>query len=287
MCSARHRCLLSAGVVLCRTEAEAHTMNVLVTRRIVLALVLLFGLTQAAHADLSEILSSGRIRIGVPVDLPPFGYLDDKQQPIGLDIDVAKLIADGLGVRLEMQQITGQNRIPFLLTNKLDLVVSALGVTPERARQIAFSQPYSSISIGVFGPAGLNVTGVDSLGTWRVAVVQGSTQDVELTRMAPTAKISRYNDDATAITAYLSGQADLLGTADVVALQIAKQNPERAPQPKFIFRLAPTHVGLRQGNPELLQWVNSFIFYYRVSGELSRLSQHWLGSPLPANLPGL
>ena len=244
-------------------------------------------LPAAGRADLAEILAAGRIRIGVPVDVPPFGYVDDKQQPIGLDIDVARLIAQGLGVQLEMQQVTGANRIPFLLSNKLDLVVSALGATPERARQIAFSAPYSALSIGVFGPAEASVSGPGGRGTQRVAVARGSTQDTELTRLAPGARINRYDDDSTAVTAYLTGQADLLATANVLAAQVAKQNPDRAPVQKFLIRLSPNHVGLRQGNPELRAWLNTFVFYNKVNGTLSRLSEQWLGSPLPADLPGL
>jgi polar amino acid transport system substrate-binding protein len=130
----------------------------------VIAAALWIATPYPACADLKEILNAGVVRIGVPVDVPPFGFVDERQQPAGLDIELAKLVARQLGVKLEMQQITGANRIPYLMTNKVDLVISALGATPERARLIAFSSPYAALSIGVFGPADAKVASAGEIG---------------------------------------------------------------------------------------------------------------------------
>src|SRR5690606_27987763 len=92
----------------------------------------------AMAADLQDILSAGKVRIGVPIDVPPFGFVDADNEPTGLDVDVAKLIGEALGVEVELQQITGANRIPYLVTDRLDMVISAMGATPERAQQVAF-----------------------------------------------------------------------------------------------------------------------------------------------------
>ena len=175
-----------------------------------------------AHAELQDILNAGVVRIGVPVDVPPFGFVDDKQQPAGLDIEMAKLVAKELGVKLEMQQITGANRIPYLMTNKVDLVISAMGATPERARQVAFSSPYAALFIGLFGPADAKVGSPGEIGDKTVGVARGTTQDIELTALAPDAKIMRFDDDATAAAAYLSGQVDLLATANVTAKALVR-----------------------------------------------------------------
>ena len=97
------------------------------------ALSLGFVAPQAAKADkLQDIISKGTIRIGVPLDAPPFGSQDANRNPIGFDIELAEMVAKQLGVKLEMQQITGANRIPFLLTDKVDVVISVMGLTPER-----------------------------------------------------------------------------------------------------------------------------------------------------------
>src|SRR5690606_590328 len=145
--------------------------------------------------DLQEIIASGKLRIGVPIDVPPFGFVDSNNQPVGLDVDVANLIGEALGVEVELQQITGANRIPYLATDRLDLVISAMGATPERAQQIAFSSPYSALAIGVFGPDSIAVSSPEDLGSEVIAVARGTTQDLELTAKAPNANIMRFDDD--------------------------------------------------------------------------------------------
>ena len=238
-------------------------------------------------ADLQDILSAGTVRIGVPIDVPPFGFVDENNEPTGLDVDVANLIGEALGVEVELQQITGANRIPYLVTDRLDLVISAMGATPERAQQIAFSSPYSALAIGVFGPDNIDVSAPDELGDQVIAVARGTTQDLELTAAAPDANIQRFDDDATAAAAFLSGQADLFATANVVAKDLMDNNADVELNPKFILRYSPTHIGIQQGNPELLRWLDTFVFYHLTTGKLSDITETWLGQPLPENFPSL
>ena len=172
----------------------------------------------ARAADLQQIISSATVRIGVPVDVPPFGSVDAKNQPVGLDVDMANNIAKALGVKLELQQITGANRVPYLVTDKLDIVIAAMGATPQRALQIAFTSPYAALSIGVFGPDSIAVTkpvraeGPDH--RRRARHHAGSRADQG--RAQGQASV-RFDDDATAAAAFTSGQTQLLATADVVA----------------------------------------------------------------------
>jgi polar amino acid transport system substrate-binding protein len=242
---------------------------------------------QPASADLKDLLSAGVVRIGVPVDVAPFGYVDENNQPAGLDVDVANMIAEALGVDVELTQITGANRVPFLATDKLDLVISAMGATPERALQVAFSSPYSALSIGVFGPAEIAVTAPGEIGDHTIGVARGTTQDIELTALAPDATIQRFEDDATAAAAYLSGQVELFATANIVAQDLSKKHPDKGFEPKFIIRFSPTHIAFQQGNPELGRWLDTFVFYNKLNGKLDELSRKWLGTPLPENLPSL
>lgn len=245
------------------------------------------SIAPSAAADLQDIISSGKVRIGVPVDVPPFGSVDAKNEPVGLDVDMAKKIAEALGVKLELQQITGANRIPYLVTDRLDLVIAAMGATPERALQIAFTSPYAALSIGVFGPDGIEVRSPAELTDQTIAVARGTTQDLELTKAAPNAKIQRYDDDATAAAAFLSGQAQLLATADVVAKDMMDKDPKVQLKPKFILQFSPCYIGVQQGNPELLRWLDTYIHIGLLNGSLSELSQKWIGTPLPSPFPSL
>lgn len=130
-----------------------------ISRRIaisVLGAAIVAGLVAPAAAQTVEtIKSAGTVKVGMLVDFPPFGIMDANNQPDGYDADVAKLLAKELGVEVTIVPVTGPNRIPYLQSNQVDLLVASLGITEERAKNVDFSQPYAGISIGVFGAADL------------------------------------------------------------------------------------------------------------------------------------
>jgi polar amino acid transport system substrate-binding protein len=252
-------------------------------RRILTAVALAAAMfaAGAAKADkLEAIQKAGVIRVGVPVDVPPFGSVNANREPEGFDIDMANMVAKAMGVKLEMQQITGANRIPFLLTDKIDLVIAIMGLTPERAKQVMFTAPYANFYIGVFGPKASPVKSAADLGSLRVVAPTGTTQELGLTAMNPRANIMRVPDDATSVAAYLSGQADLIATGNVVALDLAKKNPGKEFEPKFVIRTSPGHMAVRMGEHNLVRWLDSFIFFNIMNGELSKLHEKWLGEPM-------
>lgn len=248
--------------------------------------VAMLALGGPARADkLQDILDEGVVRIGVPIDVPPFGFTDENQESVGLDVDLARLVAEELGVELRLQQITGINRIPFLVTDKVDIVIAVMGATPERAKQIMFSSPYASLYIGVFGPKELQVSSAGEIGDHTVGVPRGTTQDISLSEMAPDADIVRFEDDATTAAAFLSGQVDLFGTANIVARDMVKKNPDLDLVNKFVIRTSPAHMGVRHGEFNLLRWLDTFIFYNKMNGTLEELHQKWMGEgmkPLPS-----
>jgi polar amino acid transport system substrate-binding protein len=243
------------------------------------------ALSNEARADAFEdILKKGVVRIATPLDVPPFGSQNEKREPEGFDIELAGMVAKSLGVKLEMQQVTGANRIPFLLTNKVDIVISVMGLTPERAKQVMFSAPYADTQLAVFGPKSANVTSADQIGSLKVAAAKGTTQELALSAMAPKATIMRTEDDATAAAAYVSGQAELFATNSLIIPDLQKRNPGKEFDLKFTIRRSPAHMGVRMGEHNLLQWLNSFIFFNMMNGEIDRLHQKWLGMklvPLP------
>lgn len=105
-----------------------------------------------ANADaLADIKKAGVIKIAIPQDFPPFGTVGTDLKAQGYDIDVAKLIAQDLGVKLQLVPVTSANRIPYLTTKKVDLVISSLGKNPEREKVIDFVGPYAPFYNGVFG----------------------------------------------------------------------------------------------------------------------------------------
>jgi polar amino acid transport system substrate-binding protein len=180
----------------------------------------------------------------------------------------------------EIQQVTGPNRIPFLLTDKVDIIVAFIGLTPERARQVMFTAPYAESVLGVYGPKSTVVKSAAELGNLRVVTPKGGTADVTLTAMNPRANIMRTEDDATAATAYVTGQAELFATNSLLIPDLLKRAPNKEFDLKFVIRRSPAHMGVKMGEFALLQWLNSFIFFNTMNGELDRLHQKYLAQPM-------
>src|SRR5512133_4365799 len=115
-----------------------------------LAALLSVAAPLAAAQTVAEIKKKGEINVGLLVDFPPYGTTNAKNEPDGYDADVARLLAKDWGVKVNLVPVTGPNRIPFLLTNKVDVLVASLAVTPERAKQVQFSKPYAAASIVLY-----------------------------------------------------------------------------------------------------------------------------------------
>lgn len=245
------------------------------------------GLAGPAAADLSDVLSAGTVKIAVPENFPPFGSLGIEGEYVGYDVDVARLIAADLGVELELVPVTSSQRIPYLETDRVDLVVSSMGANPERAKSIWFSSAYAPFFSGAFAAEDLDITSMDDLSGYKVGLTGGTLEDLELTENGPDGlDIVRFGDNAATIAAFVSGQTDVIVTGNTVAAQIGTDNPDLSVATKFIIKESPAFIGVKKGNFDLLQWVNVFILHKKLGGELGELSEKWLGQPLP-DLPSL
>ncbi|WP_413541667.1 transporter substrate-binding domain-containing protein [Collimonas humicola] len=240
----------------------------------------------AARADaLDQIVKSGVLKVAVPQDFPPFGSVTSDLKPQGLDIDVATLIAKKLGVKVELVPVTSANRVPYLQTKKVDLIISSLGKNPEREKVIDFSEAYAPFYNGVFGGADQKVGSAADLAGKTVGVTRGAVEDLELSKIAPaSATIKRYEDNNGTISAFLSGQVQLVATGNVVAAAIIAKNPPKKPETKFLIKNSPCSIGLNKDEKKLLDKVNAILAATKKDGELNAISVKWLGLPLPANL---
>lgn len=249
-------------------------------------LALAGGVHHASAQTVEEIKQRGAVKIGVPIDFPPFGSLDTQGKPIGYDVDVANLLAESLGVKAELVPVTGPNRIPYLQSNQIEIIVSSMGVTPERAKQVAFSAPYAGIELSVYGDKNTAVAAPADLAGKSISVTRASTQDMAVTDVAPEGvNIQRFDDDSAAVQALLSGQTPLLGASTVIIAQIEKMAPGRF-DIKFPMREMQQAIAIRPGNDELLAHIDAFLVKIKESGELSAISEKWVEAPLPGFVLG-
>jgi len=262
-------------------------------RRRTVVLVALLGLLGLAASSLApsveaqnvdEIIKRGKVIVGVNTTTPIFGLVGTDGQPEGYDPDVARLVGKYLGVQVEFVPVTGANRLPFLLTNRVDMVIALFGITPERAQQIWFSMPYATEAATLVAPAGRAVKTVDDLAGLRVGVPRGAMQDLILTPQAAAKKINlmRFDDEATALQAMISGQIDVVGTGLLVNRTLNRNDPGKNYEVKIVLRPLHFGIGIRRGQIDLLQWLNTFVYTIKNNGELDAISRKWRQLPLEA-----
>ena len=254
------------------------------------AILVAFGVmagagTTTANADvLQDIQSRGTIKVGMLVDFPPYGLMNEQNQPDGYDADVAKLLAKDMDIKLQLVPVTGPNRIPYLLSGQVDVLVASLGITPERAKSVEFSEPYAAITIAVYGNDNVKVAKPEDLAGKTIAVARASTQDTAVTKVAPpSATIRRFDSDAAALQALISGQVPLIGCSNVCYLTIQKLAAGKYNK-KFELSSQVQGIAVKPGEQKLLARINQFIDKVKGNGELDKINQKWLGEPMPAVL---
>ncbi len=256
-------------------------------RRLALALLPAIGLAagavSAAKAQTpDEIIKRGKVVIAVDTTVPPYGSLDSSNQPSGIDIDVANAIGKQLKVPVEFVTVNSPGRIPALLSNRVDMVIAIFSITPERALQVSFSIPYAGQSAVLIAPKSVNIKGPDDLKNMKVGVTRGALEDGALTALnIPGIQILRFDDGPSTVQAMLSGQIDAMGGGDYGEIYLRKGAKGEEYEQKFPLRAAHFGIGIRRGNPELLQWLNTFVYSIKNSGELDAISRkHRGGAPM-------
>jgi polar amino acid transport system substrate-binding protein len=246
------------------------------------ALALAAGAAPAQTVD--EIVKKGEIVVGIDLTNAPWGYLDEKQEPAGFDPNFARLLASKLGVKLRIERVTGPTRIPFLQSGRADVVISTLSVTFERAQQVWFTAPYAPNPLILIATKDRPYKAYGDLKGARVAVPRGSPQDIAVTRNAPGATVMRFDDDASAQQALMTGQADLLGGGLLVPAALNKMQPGRDYEQKIVLNELYMSMAVRKGAADLHQYLNTFIFLVKQSGELDAMTRQHLSVPA-GNLP--
>jgi polar amino acid transport system substrate-binding protein len=236
----------------------------------------------ASHADvLDDVLKAGKLRVAVVLDYPPFGTINSSMAPEGYDIEMASLLAKAVGLKVELVPVSSANKIPYLQTRKADVLLN-IGSNAERAKVVDFSEPYAPYYIGVFGPANVKVTSIDDLSDKTVAATRGSFEELIVSKNMPKGTdLRRYEDNATTISAFMSGQTQLITMGNIVAAALIAKNPERRPEQKLLLLNSPVRAAVLKGEATLLAKVNTAIAAVKKDGTLQKMSIHWLKQPLP------
>ena len=262
------------------SHLQRRRLNLLLSSLLLGGAALHFGV---AHADqLDTVMAAKKIRVAIDLGVPPYGMRDDKLTPAGSDVETAQLLASDLGLALEIVPVTASNRIPFLQTDRADIVISSLSITPEREKLIDFSVPFAGIASVVGAPRRMNIRSAADLAGQKIVSTRGTTNDQEITRLLPKdATIVRFDDDATSITALVGNQADIFATAPSLLNVINEKNPAKQMEVKFTMRVNMLAVGLRKGEPRLKEKIDAWVRANLANGKLNAIYRKFHGADLP------
>jgi polar amino acid transport system substrate-binding protein len=237
---------------------------------------------QEAATGLDALLKRGKVAIATDLSAPPFGLQDKDMQPAGADIDVSNLLAKDLGLKLETVQVNSANRIPYLLTKRVDFVISSFSITPERAKSVTFSIPFGGMSSILVASKDQHITGYGDLVGKKISVSRGTTNETDMIDNAPKgAQVVRFDDEASAQAALVAGQVDAYVTGEILTRVFSDRNPQLKLESKFVLRNVFFSVGMRRGDPDLARWIDIWIMCHKESGEFGKIYTQWLGHALP------
>jgi ABC-type amino acid transport substrate-binding protein len=256
-----------------------------VTRRGFLAQAVLIGLGAVvptagqAQSALEAIKKRGKLIVGVKTDFPPFGSVDAAGKNEGFDVDVAyelgkRLLGDPS--RVELVSVTSGNRIPYLQSGKIDIIVATVTVTDERRKVVEFSEPYFMSGELLLVPKASAINDVKDLNGKRVAIIQGAITDQDIAELAPQASRLKYGKVTEAVLAVKAGHADAFAQDDILILKLAKDNSEMRVAGKPFYP-RPYGIAVRKGDTEFIGWVNAQLKAMHGDGSYERIWKRHLG----------
>ncbi|MDD7413293.1 MAG: cysteine ABC transporter substrate-binding protein [bacterium] len=195
---------------------------------LVLAFVFLFStaaLADSTARTLDEIKDSGKLVVGVFSDKKPFGYVDENGDYQGYDVYFARRLAEDLGVDLELVSVDAPNRVEYLTSAKVDVILANFTVTPERAEVVDFALPYMKVALGVVSPDSALITDVKDLEGKTLIVSKGTTAETYFAENHPEVTLLKFDTYTEAFNALLDGRGDALSTDNTEVLAWALENP--------------------------------------------------------------
>lgn len=183
--------------------------------------------TNATSTALDSIKANGVIRVGVFGDKPPFGFVDASGVNQGYDIVFAKRIAQELlgdENKVQFVLVEAANRVEFLKSDKVDIILANFTQTPERAEQVDFTLPYMKVSLGIVVPENSTITSVEELKGKKLIVNKGTTADAFFTKNYPDIELVRYDQNTETFAALKDGRGDALSHDNTLLFAWAKDN---------------------------------------------------------------
>jgi polar amino acid transport system substrate-binding protein len=233
----------------------------------------------ANESAIQEIVKRGTMRVGFSTFIP-WAMKDKKGEFIGFEIDVAKRVAEDMGVKLELINTKWSGIIPALLTNKFDIIIGGMGIRAQRNLKVNFSNPYYTTGMNMVAHKEL-AAGFNSLEDFnrpevKVAARTGSTAVTAAQKFMPKAHILMFDDQAQAYQELVNGKCHaVIGSTPRPQFQ-ALEYPDTLFLPlKSDFTNEPIGFALRKGDVDTLNWFNNWIVIAKADGWLEEKRHYW------------
>lgn len=218
------------------------------------------------------------LRVGMELSYPPFETIGTDGKPEGVSVEIARALASDLGRPLQIENMPFTGLIPALKTGKIDLIISSMTATPERAKAVAFSDPYLTTGLGALVPADSEVRGladIDQPGR-TVVVRQGTTGEVFARKQLKNAKLLTLDKESACVVEVTQGKAAAFIYDQMSVFQNNKRNPTTTRALLAPLQTESWAIAMRQDDESLLASVNAFLARYRASGGFDKLSTRFL-----------
>lgn len=241
-----------------------------------LAMFVPAGLASAKTVD--EIKESGQLVVGTSADYPPFEWVvlesNGDSKIVGIDVDLAQLIADELGVELVMEDMPFDSLIPSVISGRIDMTIAGMTYTEERAEQVDFSEQYhQSVSnfVVLAGEEGKYET-VEDFDGLKIGVQKGTVQEQIVTENLANAEIVSMQKTGLLIEALKTKKVDAIFIDDIVTIEFVAVNEGQIAVVSDVVFENPEQgkaVALAKGNEELLEVINKVVLEAVESGKIT------------------
>ncbi|GMO56660.1 MAG: transporter substrate-binding domain-containing protein [Rickettsiales bacterium] len=219
-------------------------------------------------------LSNAReLIVGISAIRPPFMYVNEKNEIVGFDPEVARTIAKKMGHTVKFQNMDFAGLIPSLTTGKIDIIISGLTIKEERKKQINFSIPYNQDSSNLFVLANKNYKSINDLKGKKVGAEAGTNQQLYVEDMAKKIGFEAVIFDKAdeSFLAFSQEKVDAIVENKVLGREYAKTGKTKIKSIGGEILISDFGVGIRKNDEQLLNDINKVIAEMKKSGELKKI----------------
>lgn len=216
--------------------------------------------------------------VGMELSYPPFEMRNERGEPAGVSVDLAFAIGEKLGRPVEIQNFAFDGLIPALKTGRIDLIISSLTATAERAKSIDFSEPYLRTGLCLLVSARGDIKGVADIDRpgRTVAVKKGTTGHLYAMQQIHAARILVLDKESACVLEVTQGKADAFIYDQMSTFRNWQKNPASTRAILLPFQQESWAIGIRKGNEDLKTKVNAILAEFRTGGGFEKLGDKWL-----------